>query len=210
MKDAMLVWTGLIVGGFLLGSIMFSQLLPMWLLKKDICQEHEDQNPGAANVFASCGVVMGITCLCLDIFKGFLPVFAACRLVDTEALIFAAVIAAPVLGHAIAPLNHFRGGKCIATSFGVTLGLLPVSYVFLILAACYIFFSTVAKIPSHRQRSIAAFGAFGVLSGIAMLCSGQQSIAIGCAVVAVTAIVKHMKFLRPAEETRMEGKTADR
>lgn len=196
MRTDQILWFLLIVGGFFLGSIMFSQILPKLLLQKDVCAEHEDRNPGASNVFASCGVCMGLLCLGLDMFKGFFPVYAACSLLDTEDLLFSAVIVAPVLGHAIAPLNQFHGGKCIATAFGVTLGLLPVSQVCLILAASYILFSTAVKIPSHRKRSIAAFGVFGILASAVLLCDGRVSIALGCILVALTAIVKHLKYFQ--------------
>lgn len=191
MSRELFLWTGLIIGGFLLGSVMFSQLLPQVLLKRDVAAESDDHNPGASNVFASCGVALGLLCLCLDLLKGFLPVFAARRLLGTDSLLFSVVMAAPVLGHAIAPLNHFRGGKCIATSFGVTLGLLPVSYACAVLAASYILFSTVLKVDPHRRRSIAAFGLFGTLTAASPLRCGRTSIALGCAAVALTAIFKH-------------------
>ena len=38
---------------------------------------------------------------------------------------FAAVMAAPVLGHAYSVYHRGRGGKAIAVSFGVLLGLVP-------------------------------------------------------------------------------------
>lgn len=191
MNREMLLWILLIVGGFFLGSIMFSELLPRVLLKKDVAAESDDHNPGAFNVFASCGAALGFLCLGLDLGKGFLPVFLARRMLGTDSLLFSAVIAAPVLGHAIAPLDHFRGGKSIATSFGATLGLLPDSYACLALAVPYILFSTVLKIESHRRRSIAAFGLFGTLAAVSPLCHGQMSIALGCTALALTVIAKH-------------------
>lgn len=202
MNREIYLWILAIVGGFFFGSVMFSEILPQALLKKDVCQEHEDHNPGAANVFASCGISMGLLCLILDMFKGFFPVYAAGRVLDTHCLLFSAVIVAPVLGHAIAPLNQFHGGKCIATSFGVTLGLLPFSHACLILAAAYILFSTAIRIGSHRLRSIGAFGVFGVVSALILLHQRQTPMALGCMLVALTAIAKHTSlFAAPCAET---------
>lgn len=198
MNKDFYLWALLILGGFCLGSVMFSQLIPQTLLGKDIQEESNDHNPGATNVFASCGIGLGLLCLSLDLLKGFLPVYTACKLLNTDSLLFSLVIAAPVLGHAVAPLNQFHGGKCIATSFGVTLGLLPVGYTCLILAAAYIFFSTVVRVNPHRRRSIAAFGAFGVVAGAVLLYYGRQAIALGCMFVSLTAIVKHSRRFAPS------------
>ena len=143
-----------ILNGFLLGSILFSQLIPQICLHKDICAISDDHNPGAINVFVSCGIFWGMLCLCLDIAKGFLPVFLGVRILKTERLFFAAVIAAPVLGHAIAPFNHFHGGKCISTAFGALLGLYPLTKIVFLLAGIYIALSTIFVIPSTWLRSM--------------------------------------------------------
>ena len=112
-----LIWLALILGGFMLGSVMFSRILPRLIKGKDVTKLSDDGNPGAANVFSTCGIVLGMLCLLLDMGKGFAPVLLAQHLVDIHSMRFSAVLIAPVLGHALAPLNHFRGGKCIATAF---------------------------------------------------------------------------------------------
>lgn len=182
-----------IAAGFLVGSIMFSQILPQRVLGTDIAAVSDDHNPGATNVFINCGTGLGLICLALDIAKGFIPVLLACRYLDTENMLFGLVLAAPVLGHAIAPLHHFHGGKCIATSFGVLLGLIPVNQVVIVLAVLYILFSTVLKIQSTRIRSIVTFSLFGLISAAVLIVAGDYSIALGCGLIAVTAIVKHSK-----------------
>ncbi len=153
-----LIWLALILGGFMLGSVMFSRILPRLIKgKEDVTKLSDDGNPGAANVFSTCGIVLGMLCLLLDMGKGFAPVLLAQHLVDIHSMRFSAVLIAPVLGHALAPLNHFRGGKCIATAFGVTLALLPTTCIVLVLAGLYIAFSTVLKISPNRIRSIVTF-----------------------------------------------------
>ncbi len=192
-QGELILWSACIIGGFLLGSVMFSQLIPKILLNKDIATISDDHNPGATNVFVCCGPYWGLACLSLDILKGFLPVYISLHLLDTDDYLFAAVLAAPVMGHAIAPLNRFRGGKCIATSFGVLLGLLPLTNIVLLLAGIYIVFSTVLKINPNRIRSITTFGLFGMISLIVLIHRCQYSIAIGCMLISLTAIAKHSK-----------------
>ncbi|MBQ9081246.1 MAG: glycerol-3-phosphate acyltransferase [Clostridia bacterium] len=198
------LWTLIILGGFLLGSIMFSRFLPLLILKKDVCKLGKDGNPGVFNVFSFCGVGMGTVCLLLDMAKGFLPVFLGCMLLDTENIMFCAVIAAPVLGHALGMFNGFHGGKCISTSFGVVLGLMPITWVGWILAGLYIFFSIFIKINPHSLRSILSFVIFGVASCIILMVQEQYSLAIGCLLLAAIATIKHIKRMPVDEQAEQE------
>ena len=202
LHNQLFLWLVITVGGFLCGSILFSKLLPLLISGKDVSAESDDHNPGAANAFATCGVAIGMLCLLLDMLKGFLPVLLGRLLLDTNDPLFALVILAPVLGHAIAPLNHFHGGKCIATSFGVTIALMPQCLAAPILAILYILFSTVIRIRSHRRRSILAFGVFIAVSVPLLLHVGQTSYAIACVAIALTAIYKHHRA--PAEVPKQE------
>ena len=183
-----------IVGSFLMGGIMFSQIIPRIVEGTDIQAISDDHNPGATNVFVNCGIGLGMLCLFLDLAKGFIPVFLTCKLLGTDNLLFGIVLAAPVLGHAIAPFHHFHGGKCIATAFGEMIGLLPYNRIGLLLAALYVLFSTVIKISPNRIRSIVTFSLFGVLSGMFLSCTGDYAIALGCVLISLTAIMKHSKY----------------
>lgn len=187
------LWYLYIIGGFFLGSMMFSQWLPKYFLKKDVASLSDDQNPGATNVFIACGPVWGILCLSLDMLKGFLPVYLSFHFLDPTNLWFALVMVAPVVGHAIAPINSFHGGKCIATTFGVLLALFPLTHIVLLLAGIYLIFSTVLKINPNRIRSIAAFGLFGLVSLISLIYHNQYAIALGCTLISLIAIMKHSK-----------------
>lgn len=194
ISNECLTWLTCIVSGFLLGSIMFSQLIPKLFLQVDICKIGGDHNPGAGNVFTVCGPFYGLLCLSFDVLKGFFPIFIARRLLDPQQLLFAAVLTAPVLGHAIAPFNRFRGGKCISTAFGELLALYPITHIVLLLAGTYILLSTVLKIQLTRKRSIAAFSIFGILSFIILILEHQPAIALGCFSIALIAIMKHSKY----------------
>lgn len=182
------------LGSFILGSIMFSVLIPKIFLKKDVCAESSDHNPGSSSVFATCSVPLGLLCLFLDILKGFIPVFIAMRIFDIHNYLFALIIIAPVAGHAFAPLNHFNGGKAIAPTFGIAFALIPESYIGLLLAAIYILFSTLIKIYPIRRRSIITFALFGILSAIFLIFTQRYVLAIGLFVSAAIVAIKHLKW----------------
>ncbi len=190
----LLFWAMYIIGGFLMGSVLFCQVIPQIALDKDIYAISDDHNPGATNVFIQCGASWGFLCLGLDMMKGFLPVFFTSRSLEPTSPLFALVLIAPVLGHAVAPFHHFHGGKCIATTFGEMLALLPFTRIGLVLAVIYIVFSTVVKIQPNRLRSMAAFGLFGAFSAASMLWGENQAIALGCVGISLIAIVKHSKY----------------
>lgn len=182
-----------IFGGFLFGSVLFSKIFFKITTNKDICTESVDHNPGAYNVFTSCGVTVGIMALLCDMLKGFLPVFIARRYVGTESLLFAFVMLAPVLGHAIGVFDHFQGGKCIATAFGVQIAMIANNWSVLLLAGLYILFSTLIPVRTHRVRSIVTFALFGIVSSGASVIFGQYSAALGNLLISVTVIGKHLK-----------------
>ena len=90
-------YLGFVIGGYLLGSILFAYVLPK--LTRHIRYG---------------GTVCGICVLLLELLKGFFPVWLCERTVGLQSPWFAAVMAAPVLGHAYSVYHRGRGGKAIA------------------------------------------------------------------------------------------------
>lgn len=171
---------------------MFCSFVPRLITGKDICRLSDDGNPGAFNVFRHCGAGVGCLCLALDVLKGLVPVLLAAFFTDTNSILFAFVMLAPVLGHAAGIFNRMRGGKCIATSFGVMLGLIPVTYWGLVLlAALYIAFSLI-RLSSNRVRSIIVYSLFAVLSAVVLCLYGFGAAALGCGMISLTAVLKHL------------------
>ena len=112
-----------ILFGYLSGSVLYGYLLPKYIKKIDVTKESPDQNPGVANAFLCAGAPIGFCALMLELLKGYLPVHAAMHVLNPRHLIFGLVLAAPVLGHAFPFWNPKMGGKSIAVSFGVLLGI---------------------------------------------------------------------------------------
>jgi acyl phosphate:glycerol-3-phosphate acyltransferase len=116
------VWRGLLMAvvGFFSGSLMFSAWLAR-LAGGDV-RRVGDGNPGPVSAFRAAGPLVGSLALLLDFLKGWLPVAVAYWLLGVRGWPLAAVIIAPVLGHAFSPFLRLRGGKAITTTFGVWSG----------------------------------------------------------------------------------------
>lgn len=179
-----------IVLGYLSGSLLFALWLPRWICHVDIRQVSEDKNPGTFNVFQHCGAWMGSMVLALEIGKAFLPVHMASQAVDMGRWPFALVLAAPVLGHAFPFWNCKKGGKSIAASFGSLLGLHPLLLPAVLLAGCYLLFTLVIVINPHSMRSIVTFAVW--MAGCGRIL-GPSVISLGCFLIGVTVIGKHVK-----------------
>lgn len=116
---------------YLLGSIPTAIWVGKRFYELDV-REHGSKNAGATNTFRVLGKKPGIIVLLIDILKGFLAVSLLVWTTknvqeDTRAylMIVAAILA--VVGHIYPVFAQFRGGKGVATSLGVILGLYPVA-----------------------------------------------------------------------------------
>lgn len=185
--------------GYLSGSVLYAYRLPLCLRGIDVTEGSGDKNPGVFNCFAGAGRAMGSLALACELLKGFLPVLWAARTLDTGRWTFALAMAAPVLGHAFSLFHRFRGGKAIAVSFGVTLGLLPVWEPFALLAAFYLFFSLVVEVKPHRRRSIVTFLSFAFWSAVLL---PRTAAALGCLLISGVVVSRHVRA--PGAEDRLE------
>lgn len=178
-------WTA---AGFFSGNVMYSWLLPKWLYKKDITKISKDGNPGCGNVFTCIGIPCGTVCLLLELAKGAIPLWLASSRLDTENLMFAAVMAAPVLGHAFSPMLRRRGGKAIAVTFGVFIGLFPKTLLLFWLALPLIIFSVAIRIFPHSLRVMVSY--IAMLLNTVMLESSRTAW-LGAFIIAAAVLYKH-------------------
>lgn len=177
------------LAGFVSGSIMYSYLIPKLFCGVDIVKEGEDHNPGMTNVMRCVSVKLGILCLVLDVAKGFVPVFLAKLYVpDYKSMLFALIIAAPVLGHAFTPILKFKGGKAIATSYGVLLALIPDSFMVLRMAIITAIFSLIIIVKPDSLRVIISMSIFAICN---FFFHDTLSFVIGSLLVSATVILKH-------------------
>lgn len=113
------VWTGL---AFLCGSIPFAVIIGRLTAHADI-REYGDHNPGATNVLRVAGWRWFAATLLLDFFKAAVPVSLAWFMFGLRRWLIVPVAIAPLVGHAYSPWLRFRGGKALASTFGVWAGL---------------------------------------------------------------------------------------
>lgn len=106
---------------FLIGSIPFGYLIGRFFFSVDI-RTQGSGNIGAANALRTVGKGGAIAVLGLDAAKGFVPAFTA-RALGFDPLLVGLIAAAAVVGHCFCPWLRWKGGKGVATSFGVVFGL---------------------------------------------------------------------------------------
>jgi len=139
--------------GFGAGAIPFGVILARTLAGVDI-KAHGSGNIGATNVARVLGVVPGVIVLVLDAAKGALPTLLAQSTGDPR--IALATGGAAILGHCFSPWLGFRGGKGVATAFGVFLVLTPALAAIAVLVFAVVF--AISRVP-----------ALGSLAGVASI-----------------------------------------
>ena len=112
-----------LVIAYMLGSISFGYLAGKVVKGIDI-RQHGSGNAGSTNIQRTLGMVPAIVVLLLDIAKGLFAVLVAKALTGSEPVQMFAGIAA-VAGHNWPLFFKFRGGRGIATTMGVFIGLAP-------------------------------------------------------------------------------------
>jgi glycerol-3-phosphate acyltransferase PlsY len=82
-------------------------------------------NPGATNVLRTGNKLAAVLTLLGDALKGYFAIFLARALigVDTDSWVLPAVAVAAFLGHLFPVFHGFKGGKGVATAFGILLGI---------------------------------------------------------------------------------------
>ncbi len=112
-----------VAAGYLCGSLTWGYWLVRIFRGEDI-RTKGSGNLGATNVWRVYGPQLGLPAAALDVAKGFVPAFAATRVVGHGAGVLAG--AAAMLGHWRPIFLGFqKGGKMVATAGGAFLGVAP-------------------------------------------------------------------------------------
>jgi glycerol-3-phosphate acyltransferase PlsY len=156
-----MIWIALVLVSFVCGSLPFSVWLGKVFLKVDV-REFGDGNPGSANVFRSGSKAIGALALCLDISKAAAPVGLSYYNLGIRGIPMYLIAIAPILGHVFSPFLGFRGGKAIAASLGVWIGL------------------TIWK--------VSLVGVIGTVVGITLMTSSGWAVMLGLAMILITLL----------------------
>ena len=111
------------------------------------------------------------------------------------------VLAAPVAGHIFPVFHRFRGGKGIAVSFGVLLGLYPYMKPVLLLACCFLLFSFVIVITPNYHKTFATY----FFATILVLFFGKNSyVSLGMILISALVLGKLMLCREEREEIKVK------
>ena len=190
-------WVLALLGGYLLGSVPFGLLLAMAAGKGDI-RSIGSGNIGATNVLRTGSKGLAAATLLLDGAKGFLAVWLAWRYLPDAAPLAAL---GAVLGHCFPVWLRFKGGKGVATTLGVCLGLgWPIGLAY---AAVWLAAMAVTRISSVGGMSAA------VAAPVAAAVTGRGGLVPVLAVIALIVVWLHranIARLRAGTEPRVGRK----
>ncbi len=117
----------LIPAAYFLGAVPFAMIIAR-AHGKDL-RATGSGNIGATNLARAVGKKWGYICFFLDVCKGLLPMLAARFFIEEitpiKLWLWVTVGCSAVLGHVYPVYLKFRGGKGVATSLGMVLGLFP-------------------------------------------------------------------------------------
>jgi len=111
-----------VLGAYLIGGIPFGFIIGK--MRGVDVRTVGSKNIGATNVFRTVGKKWGLIAFACDVLKGMLPVLLCKSFAPSDHLPLYVGIAS-VMGHMLTPYMKFKGGKGVATAFGMLLGLIP-------------------------------------------------------------------------------------
>jgi len=138
-------------GSYLLGAVPFGLIFAKFMGGVDV-RAIGSGNIGATNVLRGAGKTAALLTLLADVLKGLIPVLLAARIFSDDTITALCGIAA-ILGHNFPVYLRFKGGKGVATSFGVVLAVAPWTGL-----VCLLTWAAAAAV--WRYSSLAALVAF--------------------------------------------------
>lgn len=188
------------VVAYLVGSLPFSYIFAKMIKGVDITKVGS-RNMGATNVLRTAGPLPAAFAFAGDFLKAVLLLLVLIRFfpaISWETLLVVAVVV--VLGHDFSVLAGFKGGKGVATTFGVVFVLSwPVALVELgIWLVVMVLRNTV---------SLASVVVFAALPVAALLLRQPPKLVLIYTLLAVLGIVRHaanIRRLRAGEEPKLE------
>jgi len=166
---------------YVIGSIPFGLLISK-AKGKDI-RTMGSCNIGATNVLRCLGKPLGITCFVLDVLKGYLPaaLFPIIGKIDPAfGLLFGT---AAILGHNFPIFLKFKGGKGVATSAGVLLGIAPLAvaiglftWILVFKVSCYVSLGSIIAALVVIITGWIRIERYGIVTAIALTLLGALTV----------------------------------
>jgi glycerol-3-phosphate acyltransferase PlsY len=185
---------------YLVGSVPFSYIFAKMIKGVDITKVGS-RNMGATNVLRTAGPVPAVFAFAGDFLKAVLLLVVLTRFfpaISRETVLVAAVVV--VLGHDFSVLAGFKGGKGVATTFGVVfvlswpVALMELGFWLIVMAL-------------RNTVSLASVAAFATLPVVALLLRQPPKLVLIYTLLTVLGIVRHaanIGRLRAGEEPKLE------
>jgi acyl phosphate:glycerol-3-phosphate acyltransferase len=214
------MWWLLVPAAYLVGSLSFAY----WAgrIKGIDLRQHGSGNLGATNAGRVLGWHWFAVVFTLDLCKGLAPTWVAVwalssamqHQADISALQWLpiATALAAVLGHVFTCFHGFKGGKAVATSLGVLIGLAPMAAG--VIFGCWVITWLLCWLGLHVKRS-EAVGPSSIVASIAVVpaylgtAHPWQAPTLGfLALLAILVLVKHRSnFARFVAQVRSRPET---
>jgi glycerol-3-phosphate acyltransferase PlsY len=167
---------------YLLGSVPFGLMVARAMGGADP-RSVGSGNIGATNVRRSAGKRAGVITLCLDIFKGFAPVYVAWYM-GAGSFVLSLVIFGAVIGHIYPVFTRFKGGKGVATACGAFCAISPA-------AAALVVLSFVLIVAFKRYVSLGSIVGTALMPVFLFLMPETRDFTVVGVAVAVVIITRH-------------------
>ncbi|WP_027119965.1 glycerol-3-phosphate 1-O-acyltransferase PlsY [[Mycoplasma] testudinis] len=175
----LLVFLGIVIG-YLIGSVMFADIIGYFLRKNP--RYHGSRNPGTTNSIRVFGMKYGVIVGLLDIVKGLLPFLITLAIYrfwlqnylgsnlnsfPTNRIYFLTYLSsfASIIGHIWPVFFKFKGGKAVAT----TVGLLLSTSVWWFVIIAIVWWAIALKTKYVSLASLISFAIFPILNLIPWL-----------------------------------------
>lgn len=175
----------LCIFSYFLGNISGSLLIGKILYNKDI-REYGSGNAGMTNALRTFGKKVGAATFVIDFIKGMIAAYIGSRVMGEFGIMLAGIFV--VLGHDWPVLFHFKGGKGIATSFGVLV--LATPWVALIM---FVIFLITVMISKYVSLGSVLSALTGLIIGTYFFLTARIYLSAMFLVLALLTIYKHRK-----------------
>ena len=186
-ESGVVVLVGFAVMGYLLGSIPFAVVTSRLMGLSDP-RTYGSGNPGATNVLRTGNKTAALLTLLGDAAKGWLAVWLASHFMAASDVVAITAVAV-FLGHLFPIFLGFKGGKGVATAFGVLLAVEPVLGLATLLTWVIVaFFFRMSSLAAMASALFAPFYFF-ILSGVLWPASPIMIVALS--VISLLLIWRH-------------------
>ena len=110
-----------VIAAYLFGSFPTAYIIHK-IIRGDDIRKYGSGNVGGTNVTRTLGVSYGIVTIIADIIKGFIPILVLYFIYPQDFTLLAVISIVVILGHDFPVFISFRGGKGIAVSLGIIIG----------------------------------------------------------------------------------------